>query len=163
MGDLIKFDAEKYEGVNFHVAKIPLPDPKAVEVFGDSVQIVIGINESSLYFGAGKDPVAVIKKAIDASKASPGKAVNPLDMVLSATPVAKFFAKVIQEDNPSDTQAKKIFTKAASSLAKSDGKDHITATVKAIPNGASMRLNTESGIIKAILDLMPGGDASGDN
>ncbi|MGA2255681.1 MAG: hypothetical protein ABSG53_13630, partial [Thermoguttaceae bacterium] len=49
--DMIKFDAEKYEGINFHVAKVPLPDPKAAEVFGDSVQIVIGINESSLYFG----------------------------------------------------------------------------------------------------------------
>ena len=75
--EIIKFDAEKYEGVNFHVAKIPLPDPKAAEVFGESVQIVIGINDSSLYLGAGKDPIAVIKKAIDASKASPGKAIDP--------------------------------------------------------------------------------------
>ena len=44
MEEIIKLDAEKYEGVNFHVAKIPIPDPKAAEVFGDSVQIVVGIN-----------------------------------------------------------------------------------------------------------------------
>ena len=100
MAEIIKLDAEKYEGVNFHVAKIPVPDPKAAEVFGETVQIVIGISPSSLYFGAGKDPIATIKKAIDASKASPGKAINPVDMVISATPIAKFFAKVIPADDP---------------------------------------------------------------
>ena len=45
-------------------------------------------------------------------------------------------------------------------LAKSDGKDHITMTVKAIPNGATMRLNVESGVTKAILDRLPA--ATGD-
>ena len=29
-------------------------------------------------------------------------------------------------------------------------------TVKAIPNGVTMRLNVESGVIKTILDLLPG-------
>jgi len=156
--DIVKFDAEKYEGVNFHVAKIPIPDPKAAEVFGETVQIVVGLSESSLYFGAGKDPIAVIKKAMDESKASPGKAINPVDMVISATPIAKFFAKVIPGENPGDAQAKKNFAKAASALAKSGGQDHITLTVKPIANGATMRLNVESGITKAILDLLPGGE-----
>ena len=98
--EIIKFDAEKYEGVNFHVAKIPLPDPEAAKVFGDSVQIVVGISPTSLYFGAGKDPIATIKKAIDASKASPQKAIDPLDMVVSGMPIAKFFAKVIPANGP---------------------------------------------------------------
>ena len=73
MTELIKFDAEKYDGVNFHVAKIPVPDPKAAEVFGESVQVVVGIGPSRLYIGVGKDPVDAIKKAIDASKASPAR------------------------------------------------------------------------------------------
>ena len=47
-------------------------------------------------------------------------------------------------------------------LAKSDGKDHFTLTVKPIPNGVDMRLNLESGVTKAILDLLPGkGDTWG--
>lgn len=154
--EIVKFDAEKYEDVNFHVAKIPVPDPKAAEVFGESVQIVVGLSESSLYFGAGKDPIAAIKKAIDASKASPAKAINPLDMVISATPIAKFFAKVIPGENAGDAQAKKNFEKAAATLEKSEGQDHITMTLKPIANGASMRLNVESGVIKSILDLIPG-------
>jgi hypothetical protein len=160
--EIVKLDAEKYEGVNFHVATVPVPDANAAKVFGESVQIVVGISPSSLYFGAGKDPIAKIKKAIDASKASPGKAINPADMVISATSIAKFFAKVIPGNNPSDTQAKKNFAKAAALLAKSDGKDHVTMTVKAIPNGAAMRLNVESGVTKAILDLLPGAADSSD-
>jgi hypothetical protein len=159
---LIKFDAEKYEGVNFHVMTIPVPNPQAKQVFGESVQIVVGISPSSLYVGAGRNPVATIKKAIDASKASPGKAINAVDMVISATAIAKFFAEKIPATNPGDTQAKKAFAKAAAALAKSGGKDHVTVTVKAIPNGMSMRLNVESGVTKAILDALPGSADSSD-
>jgi len=162
--EIVKFDVEKYEGVNFHVAKIPIPDPKAAEVLGNTIQIVVGLNESSVYVGAGKDPLGVIKKAMDASKASPAKAIDPLDMVISATPIAKFFAKVISGDNPSDVHAKKNFAKAAETLAKSGSKDHITMTAKAIPNGMALRLNVESGVTKAILDAVPGGsDDSSDS
>ena len=163
VGEFVKLDAEKYEGVNFHVAKIPIPDPKAAEVFGDTVKIVIGISPSTLYLGAGKDPIATLKTAIDASKASPGKAINPVELVISGTPIAKFFAKVIPADE--DAQAKKNFAKAASSLAESGGKEHVTMTVKAIPHGASMRLNVESGVTKTILDLLPvgGRDDAGEN
>ena len=97
IADLIKFDAEKYEGVNFHVATIPVPaEGDATKIFGSSVQIVIGISPSSVYFGAGKDPIDTIKKAIDASKAAPGKAIDPMDLVISATPIAKFFAKALR-------------------------------------------------------------------
>ena len=78
IADLIKFDAEKYEGVNFHVATIPVPaEGDATKIFGESVQIVIGISPSSLYFGAGKDPIDTIKKAIDASKAAPARRSIP--------------------------------------------------------------------------------------
>ncbi len=157
IADLIKFDAEKYEGVNFHVATIPVPaEGDATKIFGSSVQIVIGISPSSVYFGAGKDPIDTIKKAIDASKAAPGKAIDPMDLVISATPIAKFFAKALAADDPSQADAKKSFAKAAELLAKSGGKDHITITVKPIPRGASMRLSVDSGVTKAILDSLPG-------
>ena len=154
VAEIVKLDAEKYEGVSFHVVTIPVPDPKAAEWLGQTVQIVVGTSPSALYFGAGKGPVDAIKKAIDASKASPQKAINPVEMVISATPIAKFFATVIPAQE--DAQAKKNFEKAASLLAKSGGKDHVTITVKAIPNGATMRLNVESGVTKTILDLLPG-------
>ena len=161
LNEIIKLDAEKYEGVNFHVATIPIPDPKAAEVFGDSVQIVVGISPSSLYFGAGKDPIAVIKKAIDASKASPQKAINPAGHGHLGHAHRQVLRQGDSGNNPTDAQAKKNFAKAAELLAKSGGKDHVTMTVKAIPNGMTMRLNVESGVTKTILDLLPGGDDIG--
>jgi hypothetical protein len=150
VAELVTLDAEKYEGVNFHVAKVPVPNPEAAKLLGESVQIVVGISPSSLYVGAGKAPVAAIKKAIDASKASPQKAIDPVEMVISATPIAKFIAKAAD-----GAQAKKNSAKAAALLAKSGGKDHVTMTVKAIPSGANMRLNMESGVLKTILDMIP--------
>ncbi len=61
---------------------------------------------------------------------------------------------MIKGNIPAEVQAKKNFAKAAASLAKSGGKDHITLTAKAIPNGMTLRLNMESGVTKAILDLL---------
>ncbi len=158
VNDIVTLNAEEYEGVNFHLAKIPIPDPKAAEIFGETLQVTVGLSDSRLYFGAGKDPIAVIKKAMDASKESPDKSIDPADIVISAVPIAKFAAKVLGNDNPSEEAAKKGFAKAAKLLEKTDGKDHITITVKPIENGAGLRLNVESGVTKAILDsTIPGG------
>ena len=155
-GEIVKLDAEKHEGVDFTVATLPINDPKAAELLGDKVKIVIGISPSGLYLGAGKDPVTEIKKAIDASKAAEGKVISPVQMIISATPIAKFIAKVIKDENPSAAEAKKNFTKAAELLAKCEGKDHITLTATAIPDGTNMQLKVQSGIIKTVLDLVPG-------
>ena len=87
--------------------------------------------------------MAAIKKVIDASKESPGKAIAPLDMVISGTPITKFFVKAIPDENPSGAQAKNVFEKAAAVLAASDGKDHVTVTMKPVPNGANLRINVE--------------------
>ena len=125
-------------------------------MLGDKVKVVVGISPSGLYLGAGKDPVAEIKKAIDASKAAEGKAIDPVQMVVSATPIAKFLSKVVKDDNPPDAEAEKNFTKAAELLAKCDGKDHVTITVTGIPDGANMQLKVQSGIVKTVLSLVPG-------
>ena len=100
LSDIISLDVEKYEGVNFHVATLPINDPEAAKVLGDTVKIAVGISESSVYIGAGKDPIAKIKEAIDGSKASPGQAIDPMKLIVSGTPIAKFFAKKIPDDNP---------------------------------------------------------------
>jgi len=154
LADMIKFDAEEYEGVKFHVVAIPVPDPKAEELFGEKVHIVLGTSESAIYFGAGKDPIPAIKKAMDASKAAPGKAIDPFRMVFSLSPVAKFFSKVIPDN--ADAQAKKNFGTIVEVLEKFGGKDHVTVTLKPIPGGARMRLNVEPGVIKSILDVHGG-------
>jgi hypothetical protein len=152
IGSMIKLNAETYEDVKFHVVTIPIPPSGgAKEVFGDVVEIVVGISNSRLYIGAGKDPIAALKKAIDASKESPDKSISPMEMVISATPIAKFIAKATPDTNPADAQAKKVASKVAAQLAKMPGKDRLTMTVKPIENGAVLRINVDSGVLKTIM------------
>lgn len=149
LAKLVKVNAENHAGINFHVAKFPIPDEEAAAVLGQKVDVVVGIGENALYVGAGKNPLAVIKKVIDDSKKEAGKSIAPLQMTLSGASIAKFAAKVAPPDKKDEA------TKIANALAKSGGKDHITLTVKTIPNGASMRLNIEEGLIKAIGEVTP--------
>ena len=94
LGQMVKLDAEELDGIKFHVATIPVPPSDGGrEVFGETVQIVIGVSDSRLYFGAGKEPIAAIKKAIEASKEDPEKSIPPMELVVSAAPIAKFLAK----------------------------------------------------------------------
>ena len=48
-----------------------------------------------------------------------------MEMVVSAETIAKFFAKVIPDDNPGDSPAKKLAGKFAAQLAKTSGKDRL--------------------------------------
>ena len=50
---------------------------------------------------------------MDGSKTAPGKAIDALEMVVSGTPIAKFFARIIPPNNPDAARAKKTFAKAA--------------------------------------------------
>jgi hypothetical protein len=164
----VKLDAETYDGLKFHVFTIPVSEPGAVEVFGQSVQLVVGLSESRFYIGAGKNPLELLKKAIAASKSNAGKPVLPLEMVVSAGSIAKFYAKAIPGNLPQLAQAKKLAEKLAEQLAKTPGQDRLRLTVKPIPGGAQVRLDVDPGAIRAIMELygvalhIIGADASDD-
>ncbi len=152
VGKMVKLDADKHEGINFHVVTVPVPDPEAAAIFGETVQIVIGLGENNIFLAAGKKPVDLLKQVIDDSKKTPDKAILPMEMVFSGLPIAQFVAKVVPDAN-----AKEQAEKVAASLAKSPGKDKISLTAKSIPNGVSVRWNVEGGLIKAISEAAPGG------
>lgn len=163
IADLVKFDAETYEGLRFHVANIPLPvdeDENLEQVAahtGNPVEIVVAAGDKALYVAAGKDAGAMVKQIIDKSKAEPGKTIPPSRLVISATPIAKFVAAVAEDD----PQVQGMATMIAGALEKSPGKDRVTVTSKVIPNGASVRLEIEEGILKLIPMLAPMGGPGG--
>src|SRR5262249_28816712 len=109
----------------------------------------------------GKDPIAALKKAIDASKESPDKAISPMEMAISATPIAKFIADNAPDDSPGDAQAKKVAGKIVQQLAKMPGQDKVTMTVKPIERGALMRLSVEPGVLKTIMQAIAIAEQSG--
>jgi hypothetical protein len=138
---LLKLDAETHEGVRFHTLDMPVDEEEMAKVFGDTLNIVVGISENSIYLGVGPEAVKTLKQVIDKSKAEAGKTIPPLRIVVAAGPIAKFIAAM--EENE-DT------VKWASGLEQSGGKDHITIIAKAIPNGANMRVEVEEGILKML-------------
>jgi len=144
----MKLDAETHAGVRFHTLAFPVPpgEAEATKVFGDTLDIVVGIGDESVYLAGGSDAAATLKSVIDKSQAELGKQVDPLRISLAAAPIAKF----VSENMPDDDQGKMMATMLAGQLATSAGKDHLTVTSKPIPNGASMRLEIEEGLLKLI-------------
>jgi hypothetical protein len=141
IADMVKLDVEKHQGVNFHTVTIPMNDPEGAKVFGKSVVIVAGIGPDTAYVGVGSNAIKTIKQAIDKSKTP--VSVPPAQIVVTLGPIVKF-AEAVAPGPPQQMAAA-----IGKVLAQSPGKDHISITVKAIPNGESMRLSVEEGVIKA--------------
>jgi len=156
VGKLIKLDAEQYQGIRFHTATIPVQDENAAKAVGKTVEVVVGIGEGSVYFAAGSSSATVLKQAIDKSKASAGKQVAPVRVVVALTPIARFVSQVAD-----DARAKNVAAFMAGILQQAEGKDHVILVTKPIPNGSRTRLELEQGVLKAIgsLGQMAGGGA----
>ncbi|MGD0898350.1 MAG: hypothetical protein ABR915_10980 [Thermoguttaceae bacterium] len=157
LAKLVKLDADKHEGVNFHVATVPIPDPEAAAVLGKDLTIVVGIGSESLYLGVGKNALATLKQAIDNSKSQAGKSVPPLEIVVAAGPIARFIAEAARDNVVVGMLAGQV----AEVLAASGGKDRVRLVARPIPNGGGAQLTIDEGILKAILTMAPVGGPPG--
>jgi hypothetical protein len=151
----LKLDDETHQGVRFHTLAIPteeLGDPGAVELFGPTLNVVLGIGEKSVYLAAGRDPAGTLKQVIDKSKAEPGKDVPPMRLSVALVPIVKFARQI----NPDD----EVLSMIDESLGQTTGQDHVTLTATLIENGVKMRLELEQGVLKALGSQMggPGGE-----
>ena len=152
---LIEFDAEEHQGVQFHtlslsIAPTAMMGPQAdtlSALVGDKLDVVVGIGPQSVYFAAGRDAAQTLKGAIDQSKAEAGKSVPPMQLALAATPIAKFVGQVGPDE------AKVQAGMLAAMLQDAGGKDRITITSTAVPNGIKVRLEVEEGLLKLIGSL----------
>jgi hypothetical protein len=161
---LLKLDAEQFEGVNLHLATLPLPadDPgakKLAKLVGDKLEVAVGIGPKAAYVGMGRDAVKTVKEVITKNKSEAGKAVTPLAISASGAAIAKFLAASADEE-----EVQKMAAMIGTLLAQSEGKDHVTITSKPIPNGVTTRIELEEGILKVIGTLskmVPGGGMAG--
>lgn len=148
---LLTLDAETHQGVRFHTLAIPtaqFDDEVAVKLFGENIDVVVGISETSAYLSVGRDAASTLKQVIDQSKAQPDKQIPPMRISLAAGPIAKFVAEITE-----DEMGKQMATMIGAMLEKSGGKDHLTLTSKPIPNGAAVRLEVEEGLLQVIGSL----------
>lgn len=159
--DLVKLDVGAHEGVNLHAVSIPIPEDaenreQVVELLGENLDLVLGIEAKAVYVAAGQNAMDALKDAISKSKEEAGKKVPPMQVSLAAGPIAEFIAKFGEEE------AKPVAAMLAVMLQQVEGKDHLTIKSTPIPRGVKVEILIEEGILKLLgsLSNMQGGGPS---
>jgi hypothetical protein len=144
----IKWNAANHAGVAFHTITIPVPASEKAprEMLGDELNVAIGIGPGTAYIALGKDNMAAVTKAIDASAANKGKSASPIEFSLSLAPILEVAAS--QAD---DSQQQVIVQKVADFLRNdAQGRDHVRVVGQLLPNGLKYHFEAEEGVLKAI-------------
>jgi hypothetical protein len=111
------------------------------------LDITVGIGPDAVYVALGKDNVAAVSKAIDASAADRSKTVPPFALSLSVGQLAAVAAAA----DDTEGREKAVLQAIADKLnSEAKGRDHFHATGQVIPNGLRYRFEAEEGVLKAI-------------
>jgi hypothetical protein len=143
----IKWNAGEHAGVKFHTLSAPIPEKEkqARELFGENMDVAIGIGSDAVYLALGRDNMETIKKAIDASAAEKAKTVPPFELSLSLKPFVDL-AESHGDKAPNPELAKAL----ADVLKQSQGQDHLRLQGQTLANGIKYHLEAEEGILRAI-------------
>jgi hypothetical protein len=143
----VTWDAATHGGVTFHSMSAPIEgdEPEARQMFGDNVDMVVGLGENAMYFAMGRDCLEAAKAVIDKSQANPGQAIAPMEMAMSLGQIinmAKAFG---------DEEQKPQLEMIADMLQnETNGRDHVRISAAAIPQGQRVRIELEEGVLRAI-------------
>jgi hypothetical protein len=148
----VKLGAEKMGDITFNTISIPIPPEagdrnKVVSLIGDTLEVVIGSSKDSVYIAAGREPLAALKKAIEQSAAAVSKSVPPVEISVSLTKVADFIAAV------GKPHEKPRAAKFAALLKQTPNEDHAVLRAQFIENGVKYRIEVETGVLKAFVQM----------
>ncbi|MEX0679610.1 MAG: hypothetical protein WD063_21250 [Pirellulales bacterium] len=156
----IKFDAETHAGVRFHTASIPVPaDRKIAKVLGERLDVSVGIGEKAVYLALGTDSLNTVKMLIDRSKSEADKQLPPFQLNVRLEPIFQFAAALADDDKDDDGGID--LAALAADLAKAPGKDHLRLEYMPQPNGATLRLSAEEGVLQLLGTALKNAQASG--
>lgn len=141
----INWGAENHAGVTFHTLSVPTPanEEEAKKLFGEAIDIAVGIGEKSVYFALGKDNLAAVKKVIDESVANPGKSVAPVELSVSVGQILSTAAAF----EPENVVLKMV---ADTLKSEAEGRDHVKILAQPVENGLRSRFEIEEGVMRAI-------------
>jgi hypothetical protein len=147
-----KPDAGRYQDVGLHTLSIPIPkDAKdrrsLVRMFGDGLDVVVGVGKHSLYVAAGKNPLETVKHLMRASQSKTPRKQPPVQFTVALAPLARFLAETADDADRSS------MAHWATLLEQSAGRDHVTLTARPVPRGTHVRLEVEDGVLRAATSL----------
>jgi len=144
----VNWNASSHRDVQFHTLNIPIPadedEPTARRLFGDTIDVAIGIGQKTAYFALGRDCLEAVKGVMDTSAASPQKSVPPMEMTFALAQIISAAATFADEDDrPQLEMIANMLTNEA------NGRDHVRMVAQPIPNGARFRIEAEEGVLRA--------------
>ena len=143
----VQWNAENHGDVSFHTVSLPIPNGKQEprQLFGETVDLAVGIGKESVYFALGRNCLDVAKRVIDESLAEPQKLIPPVEMTVSLKKIMEMAAEY------ADPGEKPMLESIAGMLnSEATGRDHLRVVAQAIPNGVRTRIEAEEGVLRAI-------------
>lgn len=139
----VEYNAATHGNVRFHRMTIPVDeeDEDAFELFGEEVDLHIGLGAGAIYFALGEEGLSLLEEAIDVSQEQAEAKTLPLHLSVALGPILAYAAEK-EEDETLAT--------IAEALEDSDGNDHITITAKTQAKGLTYRLQLQEGVLQAL-------------
>ena len=143
----IEWNDDSHGDIQFHTMSIPVPESQDEprQLFGETLDVAIGIGKQSVYFSLGKNCLDAVKQVIDASLANPDKSIAPAEMTVSLgqiMAVATAFAK--------EKDKGRLEMIASALEGESSGRDHLRLVLQPIDGGGlRYRLEAEEGVLRA--------------
>ena len=146
----IDWNSSSHADVKFHTFSVPIDEDdqdakQAKQLFGDTIDVAIGIGKETVYFSLGRDCVKAIKNIMDASAASPQKSVPPMEMTLALAQIMETAEALADEKDK--TQIRMMTNMLAN---ETNGRDHLRVVVQPVSNGVRIRFEAEEGVLRAI-------------
>ena len=140
---VFNLNSGSHKGFNLHQIMINVDedefDEAFMKLFGEQVQIVLGISNDQVYFAVGKDPEVTIKKSIDLNSGSPAKADIIGQYNVFIAPIMELVASIETEEEMVETLRNKI---------EEVGKDRIRVTWDMVDGQVKGRMEMQDGIFQ---------------
>ncbi len=157
---VFNLNSGSHNGFNQHEILVSVDeeeiDDAIKKLFGDKIRVVLGIADDKVYVGIGKDPVATLKKSIDANASpSAGKTDQMGQYNFFIAPIMNLIAQV-QVDEP-------MVERMRAEIAKA-GKDRVRMTVNIVDGEMKMQMEIQDGIFQMVgvaAEAMQGGMGGG--
>ncbi|MCA9186712.1 MAG: hypothetical protein R3E01_07890 [Pirellulaceae bacterium] len=136
----IKFNAAQHNGLRFHAMQIPIPEEEeARKLFGDKLNVAIGVGEDQVCVGIGNDCVKYLRTCIDGCTKQ--KRTDPFHTNVCLSQVLRLAASIGEEES---------LDSIAKVLENCGGKDNVVISAKPVSDGAMYRIEIQEGVIEAI-------------
>lgn len=138
------FDVANENGVRYHEITVAIPESEEemTDLFGSSVDVLLGVGDDVLYAAAGHNPKEFLNECMSGSAPS-GEEELIGQFNLHLLPFIKFLSRV--QDAPELDDIADILPDNAD--------DRMRMTVRAVPNGQHFRFEMEDAILKVLTEI----------